>query len=111
MLEYQNDCVEEETMVVYSQFVDCPHCYLVQMSCEDDMEIVSVGFMHYGNDMVVHFDTSTRVGEVWLWEESYSQEGESGYTPYGMIEVGDLVELLGRMPHIDSFMVQCAGVH
>ena len=110
MLDFSNGCMEKETLVVYSQFISNPHCHLVQMSSDDDVEVVSVGFMHYGVDFMVHFDTSTSVGEVWSLAEDYADEGKTGYVPYGMIEVDQLVALLDKLPHIDNFLVENAEV-
>jgi len=109
MLDYQNGCVLPETMVIYSKFHNNPHVHLLQMSSEDSgLELVSVGFMHYEKDLMVHFSSESDVGEVWELHEGLGEQ--SGYVPYGMIEVDQLEDLLGRLPHIDHFLFKCEAV-
>ena len=103
MIEYENGCCEEETLKLYSRFHDNPHVHTIEMFVEEEFEIecVSVGFLHYSEDFMVHFNVETQVGEVWI-----AGEGEDmfGYSPYGMITVEKLGELLEELPHIKGFM-------
>lgn len=109
MIEYENGCCEEETLKLYNLFKDNPHVHTIQMYVEelDNVECVSVGFMHYSDDLMVHFNVETQVGEVWV-----SGEGESmfGYGEYGVITVENLLTLLSKLPHIKDFMEDAAGV-
>ena len=69
-------------------------------------EDVVVGFTHYADIFNVIFDPDTKVGivELMIQDEESIPEGGGSMVEYGVITVEKLLELLGKLPHIDSFL-------
>lgn len=112
----ENGCVNKETLEVFKALYRNPHVIYCNMYLDEESECekVMVSFVHYSQMMLVHFNTETKVGEVYTEVPDTSavfSEGEVNYTMEhgGIITLDNLGKLFDSLPHINNFVEKPEG--
>jgi hypothetical protein len=107
--DFKESITNPKSLALYEKFSTTPHCtgFAVLQADVDGGELFVVDFKHYSDTFTVFFDVDTNIGEVMINPphdviDASNEEVDAHY--YGMITVEKLLELLGKMPHLVSFL-------
>lgn len=114
MLEdYKNGCSSPLTLEVYNKLTMVPHIFSWAMYVDDaeDGEMVDFSFSHYGDifhgQVVTSGDNQSTVVALIMEYDMMMEGGEKERVSdfYGYVELDKLIELLNKIPHINSVMI------
>lgn len=109
MLEdYKNGCCKPPTLEAYDKLSKLNHVWSLGMYVDEEgEEVVGFSFTHYQDTFHGTVTPESGVAELIMEYDMMMEGGEKERVSdfYGYVELDKLIELLNKIPHINSIMI------